>query len=61
MEDGKGGYTLDYYPEEERKYRRELGRRVIGDFATSKEALAAVEAFLRAACATAKRGRTCIR
>jgi hypothetical protein len=36
------GYALDYYPEEAKRYRRELGRRNIGDYATREEADRAV-------------------
>jgi hypothetical protein len=38
----KIGYALDYYPNEKRTYKREQGSLIIGDLATSKEALAAV-------------------
>ena len=38
----KFGYALDYYPNEERSYKREQGSRIIGDFATPEEALDAV-------------------
>jgi hypothetical protein len=36
------GYTLDYYPEERAAYWRENRNNIIGDFATFKEANAAV-------------------
>lgn len=36
------GYVLDVYPEERAKYRRELGRYLLGEYRTEAEALAAL-------------------
>jgi hypothetical protein len=36
------GYVLDVYPEERAKYRRELGRHLLGEYQTEAEALAAL-------------------
>ena len=41
-----GGYVLDHYPEESRKYMREMGKSIIGDFATVDEAESAIKAYL---------------
>ena len=40
-------YALDYYPNERARYLRELGREVIGDFATHDDAFDAAFAELR--------------
>jgi hypothetical protein len=42
----KIGYALDYYPNEKRRYNRELGSRIIGEFVTPEEALDAVRKML---------------
>ena len=41
------GFALDYYPEEKRRCERNLGKNIIGDFATRKEAEAAVTVKLQ--------------
>jgi len=44
-----GGYALDYRPEEKAAYERLHGPNIIGDFATSAEAMAAVRERLKVA------------
>ena len=34
----KMGYTIDYYAWEEREYRLEFGKAIVGDYATREEA-----------------------
>jgi hypothetical protein len=41
------GYTLDAYPWERERYRRELGETAIGEFASRREATRAVFRELR--------------
>jgi hypothetical protein len=44
---GMSGYALDAYPWERRRYQRELGNRIVGEFATQKAATEAVIDELR--------------
>ena len=46
----KSGHALDYYPEERAAYLREERKRIIGDYATSEEALDAVHQKLLEMC-----------
>jgi len=41
------GFALDYYPDEKRRYERELGKSIVGDFPTRKTAEAAIAAALQ--------------
>ena len=43
------GFALDYYPDEKRRYERELGKSIVGDFPTRETAEAAVATALREA------------
>jgi hypothetical protein len=43
------GFALDYYPDEKRRYQRELGKSIIGDFPTRETAEAAIATALREA------------
>lgn len=49
-------YALDYYPGERAGYLRELGREVVGDFATYREAFDAACAELRRRGEARRRG-----
>jgi hypothetical protein len=40
------GFALDYYPDEERRYRREFGKAIIGNFPTRELAEAGVVAAM---------------
>ena len=44
-----GGYALDYRPEEKADYEKQHGPNIIGDFATSAEAMDAVRERLKVA------------
>lgn len=46
----KVGYVLDYYPNEKRTYKRENGSLIIGDYATSEQAMEAVRRRLEISC-----------
>lgn len=40
------GYVMDYYPNEKLRYQRELGKTIVGDFASAEDAYAAVKKSL---------------
>jgi hypothetical protein len=43
QESGWSGYVLDFYPAEEKLWRRKLGRQIIGTYETQQEADAVIK------------------
>jgi hypothetical protein len=39
------GYAVDYYPDEERAYRKQYSKSVHGDYATREEAHSAIQSW----------------
>jgi hypothetical protein len=46
VDGGRRGYVLDTFPEERARHLRELGRAVVGEFASWREATKAVTSAL---------------